>query len=123
MIGTLGYDIGMQADGKASTALANAKPYKPSNPYSAGDLCIYDNKVYMANTSYTSGTTGFDSRKWNLIGESNNIIFVSALPTTDIIPEMVYILTTDYSLNVYDGTNWHTSSGGTGSIVLSSDEW
>lgn len=123
MIGTISYDIGMNADGKATTALANSKPYKPSNPYSAGDLCTYDDKVYQANTSYTSGTTGFDSRKWSLIGESNNIVFVPVLPTTNIISEMIYILTTDYSSNVYDGTNWHTLSGGTGNITLSVDEW
>lgn len=124
MIGdSISYDIGMNADGKATTALANAKPYKPSYPYTANDLCTYNNKVYMANTSYTSGTTGFDSRKWNLIGETNNITFVPVLPTIDILTEMIYILTTDYSSNIYDGTNWHILSGGTGNIILNVDEW
>lgn len=124
MISSISYDIGMDADNKATIALANAKPYKPSYPYTVGDLCIYNNKVYMANTSYTSGTTGFDFRKWNLIGETNNITFVSTLPIfTDIIPEMIYVLTTDYSINMHDGTNWHNLYGNIGNVVLSSDEW
>lgn len=120
-IDSISYDIGNNAETNAQIALANSKPYKAGNAYDAGDWCTNDGKIYSANVSYVSGTTGFDTTKWSLIGETNNVLFVTALPTLVISTTVIYVLTTNnYSLNIYDGTAWHTPTG-SGTVQIQAD--
>lgn len=111
-IDSISYDIGNNAETNAQIALANTRPYKPSNSYTAGDWCTYDDKIYSANVSYISGTTGFNAAKWSLIGETNNVLFVDNLPTSLIDTTTVYVLKADCSLNMHDGIIWHTAQSG-----------
>jgi hypothetical protein len=78
--------------------------------------------VINENTLATQTQVGkilFTETGKNFIVKSNgdklqitDVISVSTLPTTGITNKL-YVLTSDYSLNIYD-TSWHKISGGTG---------
>ena len=50
--------------------------------------------------------------------KNTDIIVVDNLPIENIIPKKVYVLTTDYSLHIYDSTSWHNLSGNSISSLL-----
>lgn len=55
---------------KAETAVTGAKDYDPSATYNEGDMCLYENKLYIC-IGQTSGD--FDSTKWAEVDPSTGV--------------------------------------------------
>jgi len=74
-------------------------------------------KVNDISTSSTTETYSIDKIK-DLISNIKGFEVVSSLPSSNISSDKLYILSTqNYSMNYYDGSAWHTLSGGSSSIT------